>query len=110
LTSDAYYGDLDNLRRWSRYNVLSVEMECSAIFALAKLRKLQAGAILAVDSKPLLGLEKGEFEPYQKTGELDDSVQGAIEEEIHLAIETIKALDKQIGKGKSKEASAKPGR
>jgi len=92
LTSDAFYGDMGNLKRWSRFNVLSVEMECSAIFTLAKLRKLEAGAILAVDSKPLTGCKKGEFEPGQKTGELDDSVQKAIEEEIRIAIGAVKTL------------------
>ena len=92
LTSDAFYSDLGNLKRWSRFNVLSVEMERSAIFTLAKLRKLDAGAILAVDSKPLMGRKKGEFEPGQKTGELDDSVQKAIEEEIRIAIGAVKTL------------------
>ncbi len=109
LTSDAFYGDLDILKRWSMFNVLSVEMECSAIFTLSKLRKLKAGAILAVDSKPLMGREKGEFEPGQKTGELDDSVQKAIEEEIHVAIEAIKILESETIKESRKEANAKLG-
>jgi len=107
LTSDAFYGDVDNLKRWSRFNVLSVEMECSAIFTLAKLRKLEAGAILAVDSKPLMGRKKGEFEPSEKTGELDDSVQEAIEEEIRISIEAMKILEKRALKESRKKASAK---
>jgi uridine phosphorylase len=98
LTSDAFYGNVDNLKRWSTFDVLSVEMECSAIFTVAKLRKLRAGAILAVDSKPLMGVKKGEFEPGQKTGELDEHVQEAIKEEIRIAIEAIKVLE-----SKSKE-------
>jgi len=93
LTSDAFYGDLDNLKRWSRFNVLSVEMECSVIFTLAKLRKLRAGAILAVDGNPLMGVGKGEFEPGERTGEMDERVQDAIKEEIHIAIEAIKVLE-----------------
>lgn len=107
LTSDAFYGDVDILKRWSRFNVLSVEMECSVIFTLSKLRKLKAGAILAVDSKPLMGRKKGEFEPGQKTGELDDSVQKAIEEEIHVAIEAMKILEKETIKESRKRANAK---
>jgi uridine phosphorylase len=93
LTSDVFYGDVANLKLWSRFGVLSVEMECSTIFTLSKLKKLRAGAILAVDGNPLMSIGKGEFEPGQKTGELNESVQGAIKEEIHIAIEAIKILD-----------------
>jgi uridine phosphorylase len=99
LTLDAFYGDLNNLKRWSKFNVLSVEMECSTIFTLAALKKLRAGAILAVDSKPLMGVGKDEFEPGEKTGELDERVQEAIKEEIHIAIETIKVLENESQEG-----------
>jgi len=93
LTSDAFYGDLDNLRLWSKYNVLSVEMESSTLFTLANVKKLKAGSILAVDGNPLMGLGKGEFEPGEKTGELDERVQKAINTEIRIAIEAIKILE-----------------
>lgn len=93
LTSDAFYGDLDNLRLWSKYNVLSVEMESSTLFTLANVKKLKAGSILAVDGNPLMGLGKGEFEPGEKTGELDEHVQKAINTEIRIAIEAIKILE-----------------
>jgi len=93
LTSDAFYGDLDNLRLWSKYNVLSVEMESSTLFTLANVKKLKAGSILAVDGNPLMGLGKGEFEPGEKTGELDERVQKAINTEIRIAIESIKILE-----------------
>jgi len=108
LTSDAFYGEIDDLRRWSRFNILSVEMECSALFTLAGLRKLEAGAVLAVDSKPLMGLKKGEFEPGQKTGELNDSVQQSIEEEICIAIEAIKILENKTAKEERRKARTKP--
>jgi uridine phosphorylase len=100
FTSDAFYCDLEDLKRWSSLNVISVEMECSVIFTLAKLRKLRAGAILAVDSSPLKGVGKGEFEPGEKTGEFDERVQRAIKEEIQMAIEAIEVLE-----NKSKERS-----
>lgn len=102
LTSDAFYGDMDNLKRWSRFNVLSVEMECSVIFTLAKLRKLRAGAILAVDGNPLMGVGKGEFEPGEKIGEMDERVQDAIKEEILIAIKAIKILDSKSKKALDK--------
>ena len=84
LSTDVFYGDLENLRKWSRFGVLSVEMEASVIFTIAAVKKLKAGAILAVDGNPLLGLGKGEFEPGEKTGELDYRVKEAIEEEARL--------------------------
>jgi uridine phosphorylase len=81
------------LRVWSRFNVLSVEMESSAIFTIANLKKLKAGTILAVDGNPLLGIGKGEFEPGERTGELDQRVQNAIKREAQIAIEAVKLLE-----------------
>jgi uridine phosphorylase len=93
VSSDSFYGDLDNLRRWSSLNVLAVEMECSVIFTLAMIKRLTAGAILAIDGNPLLGVGKGEFEPGDKSGEMDERVQKAIRTEIQIAIEAIKLLE-----------------
>ena len=95
VTSDAFYGDIENSRRWSKVNILAVEMECSVIFTLAMLKKLMAGAILAVDGNPILGVGKGEFELGDKTGELDGRVTDAIREEIRIAIQAIKALENE---------------
>ena len=93
VTSDAFYDDIENLKRWSKINMLAVEMECSVIFTLATVKKLEAGAILAVDGNPILGVGKGEFEPGDKTGELDQRVTDAIKEEIRIAIQAIKTLE-----------------
>jgi len=94
LTSDAFYGDLENLKVWSAYHVLSVEMESSVIFTLASLKKLKAGTILAVDGNPILGVGKGEFEPGERTGELDKRVQNAIKKEAQIATEAVKMLER----------------
>jgi len=94
LSSDLFYGDMENLRLWSRYNVLSVEMESSVIFIIANLKKLKAGTILAVDGNPVLGIGKGEFEPGERTGEFDQRVQDAIENEALIAIEAVKMLER----------------
>jgi uridine phosphorylase len=99
LTSDAFYGDTDTLKRWSMSNVLSVEMECSSIFTIATLRRLRAGAIMAVDSSPLTGTKKGEFEPGEKVGELNERVQEAVNEEIRIAIDALRTLEKEQEKG-----------
>jgi uridine phosphorylase len=95
VTSDAFYGDIENLKRWNKVNVLAVEMECSVIFTLATLKKLKAGAILAVDGNPIVGVGKQEFEPGEKTGELDERVKNAIKEEIRIAVEAIKILERK---------------
>jgi len=69
-------------------------METSVIYAIAALKKLKAGSILAVDGNPLLGIGKGEFEPGEKTGELDESVKEAIKEEAKIAIDAIMIMEK----------------
>ena len=95
LSSDVFYDSIENLRLWSRYNVLSVEMESSVIFSIASLKKLKAGTILAVDGNPLLGIGKGEFEPGERTGELDQRVQDAIKNEALIAIEAVRTLEEK---------------
>ena len=94
-SSDAFYcDDPATVSQLSEANVLSVEMECSTIFTLAGMKRLKAGAILAVDGNIAKGIKKGEFEPGQKTGELDERVQKAIQDEIKIAIEAVKLLDR----------------
>jgi hypothetical protein len=48
---------------------------------------------LAVDCNIAKGIKKGEFEPGEKTGELDERVQKAIEDEIKIAIEAVRLLE-----------------
>jgi len=94
LSSDAFYAEENEATlRLAEANVLSVEMECSVLFTLAGLKGLRAGAILAVDGNLVKGIKKGEFEPGERTGEFDESVQRAIEDEIRIAIEAVKLLE-----------------
>jgi uridine phosphorylase len=94
LTSDAFYGGNNGaMLRFGEAKVLSVEMECSAIFTLAGLNGLRSGAILAVDGNLMKGIKKGEFEPGERMGELDERVQRAIEDEIRITIEAVKLLE-----------------
>jgi uridine phosphorylase len=94
LSTDAFYGNHRNLKRWSKFGVLAVEMESSVIFTIAALKNLRAGSILAVDGNPLLGVGKGEFEPGEHIGELDDRVREAIREEAKIAIDAILIIEK----------------
>lgn len=93
VSTDAFYAG--QVEAWGRANVLSVEMECSIIFILASLKGLRAGAILAVDGNLAKGIKKGEFEPGERTGELDERVQRAIDKEIEVAIEAVKILEER---------------
>ncbi|MEM2908169.1 MAG: nucleoside phosphorylase [Candidatus Hadarchaeales archaeon] len=93
VSTDAFYAG--QVEAWGRANVLSAEMECSIIFILASLKGLRAGAILAVDGNLAKGVKKGEFEPGERTGELDERVQRAIDKEIEVAIEAVKILEEK---------------
>ena len=96
LSSDSFYGNLDNLVQWSKIGVLSVEMETSVIYTIVAMKKLKAGAILAVDGNPLLGSGKGEFEPGEKKGEMDAIVKKAIEDEAKVAIDAIMIMENRL--------------
>lgn len=94
LTSDAFYSEnTDATWQFSKANVLSIEMECSTIFALTGLKGLRSGAILAVDGNLVKEIKKGEFETGERTGELDKRVQKTIEDEIRITIEAVKLLE-----------------
>ena len=95
LSSDSFYaGSEEEAARLGGGNVLSVEMEASTLFTLASVKRLRAGAVLAVDGNLVMGAKKGEFEPSEKGGELDDRVQRAIEDEIGIAIGAVKLLER----------------
>jgi uridine phosphorylase len=95
MSSDAFYGGNEEaLKKFGKVNVLSIEMESSIIFTLASLRRKRAGAILVVDGNILKGTGKGEFEPKERSGEFDERVQRAIDEEIKIAIRAIEILEK----------------
>jgi uridine phosphorylase len=102
LSTDAFYGNLKVLKRWSKFGVLSVEMESSVLFTIAMLKKLKAGSILAVDGNPVLGVGKGEFEPGEQTGELDERVRNAIKKETKIAIDAIVLMEKNSHSAKKR--------
>ncbi len=94
MSSDAFYGGNEEaLRTYGAANVLSIEMESSLVFTLSSLRGMRAGAILVVDGNISKGSGKGEFEPGERSGELDERVQGAIDDEIRIAIRAAQILE-----------------
>ena len=93
-SSDAFYMGSDaEIKTFSDGNVLAIEMESSTLFTLASLKRIKAGTILVVDGNLVKQIKKGEFEPNEKKGELEDHVQRSIDEEIKIAINSIKILD-----------------
>jgi len=61
-TSEAYYAESPQLARmWHDLNVISVEMESSALFTLSSIRRLKAGSILVVDGNLVYGKKKSEI-------------------------------------------------
>jgi len=94
MSSDAFYGgNEDALRRFGEAGVLSIEMESSVIFTLAGLRGRRAGTILTVDGNIAKGTGKGEFEPGERSGEFDERVRGAVDDEIRIAIRAVQILE-----------------
>lgn len=51
-TEDAFYAtSLEKARAWAAYGVLAFEMEASALFLIAKMRRVRAGAVLTVSNR-----------------------------------------------------------
>ncbi len=84
LTLSAFYPGLLDLphRIYSEANVTAVEMECSALFVIASLRGIRAGAILAVDGV-VIDFDADAYDPHR------DKVHQAVEKEIVVALNAI---------------------
>lgn len=87
VTLDLFYrGVLDlGLDAWSSAGALAVEMECAALFCVAALRGVRAGAILAVDGDARKASD-GAYDPHREV------VQEAIEREISAALHAVVLL------------------
>ena len=89
LTADNFYPGVETCHRpdyhaLSAANVVAVEMECAALFLVSSLRRVQAGAILAVDGNVLETGESMEaYDPHR------DVVAAAVEAEIEIALEAL---------------------
>lgn len=52
VTEDAFYATTsEKARAWAAYGVLAFEMEASALFLIAKMRRVRAGAVLTVSNR-----------------------------------------------------------
>lgn len=66
-TSDAFYQEKREAKEWESKGILALEMECAGLFALAKLRKVKAGAILTVTGNILYGQQVMETKEIEKS-------------------------------------------
>ena len=84
VSADLFYDpEEDPQALWHSLGVLAVEMEASAIFTLAAMRGVRAGCLLTVSDA--IGPDKVE--------RIEDSaLQGAVDEMVGLALNTLKAL------------------
>jgi uridine phosphorylase len=90
LTSDNFYHGVDtpHLTPYpvlSAAGVVAVEMECAALFIVGSLRRVQTGAILAVDGNVLERRESMDtYAPHQ------DAVKAAVEAEITISLAALR--------------------
>jgi len=91
VTLDVFYqGLLDlGLEQLSACGALAVEMECAALFCVAALRNVQAGAVLAIDGDARAA-SAGQYDPHRKV------VHNGVERAISVALEAavrVRALE-----------------
>lgn len=85
LTSDVFYPFEilgSNLTRWHVAGCVAVEMECAALFVVAALTGMAAGAVLTVDGNPLAAGDTGmqDYDPDRS------EVRSAVERMIDVAL------------------------
>jgi uridine phosphorylase len=87
LTLDAFYSGVLEFphQLYKKAGVLAVDMENSALFVIAALKGVQAGAILAIDGYADAEL-RDEYNPH------NDLVSNAVEAEMKIALGAITAL------------------
>lgn len=83
-TIAAFYPEVEALSNnyFSQAQVIAVEMEASALFVLASLNKIKAGAVLAIDGIAV-DFDADSYNPHR------EEVSQAIEKEIILALEAL---------------------
>lgn len=88
LTSDLFYPYPvlgDDLALWARAGVVAVEMECAALFVIAAMHGIRAGAILTVDGNPLAAGagDMADYDPHRPV------VDAAVATMLEIALDTV---------------------
>jgi uridine phosphorylase len=87
VTLDAFFTGVEELplARYKKAGALAVEMEIAALYVIAALRGIRAGAIIAIDGYADADLA-AEYNPHTNT------VSEAVEKEIEVALNAISSL------------------
>ncbi len=87
VTSDLFYpGPMgDDLELFARAGAIAVEMECSTLFVIGALRKIQTGAMLVLDGNPLKWSE-GHYDPNP------ERLKSSMTSCLLAALETLKSV------------------
>jgi uridine phosphorylase len=83
-STDGYHSVMarsDMFEYWSNAGVLGVEMECSSLFVVGYLKKVDVAAVVVVNRSynQIKGLMKGEGKWYEKKEKVEDAVQKTID-------------------------------
>ena len=85
-TEDAFYAtNPENAREWQRYGVMAFEMEAAAIFLIAKMRGIHAGALVTVSNQ----IGDSEFIP-------EDVLKRGVHRMIETALEGLLLLEGEV--------------
>jgi len=88
-TDDAFYAETEEVvADWEDAGILSVEMEASALFSLARRRGMRAGAICTVDGNLVEGTQKGATDDR----ELPDKAKNNVGRAIEIALDAATTL------------------
>jgi uridine phosphorylase len=87
LTLDAFYSGVIEFphQLYKKAGVVAVDMENSALFVIASLKGIKAGAIMAIDGYADAELRE-EYNPH------NDLVSNAVEAEMKIALDAITTL------------------
>lgn len=90
LTGDMFYPSdvitgIDH-RMWQRAGIVAVEMEASALFVIASLHGIEAGAVFAIDGNPLAAKDDAMdgYDPYREI--VTRAVDGALDTALDVLI------------------------
>ena len=89
VSDDAFYNESDEfVADWNDANLLAIEMEAATVFALARRKGLQAGAICTVDGNLVAGTQKGA----DSDDELPEQAKDNVERAIRITLNAITSL------------------
>jgi len=89
VSDDAFYNESDEyVADWEEAGLLAIEMEASAVFALARRRGMNAGAICTADGNLVAGTQKGA----DSEDELPEKARNNVGRAIDIALDAVASL------------------